>query len=96
MWAEKRPHEWLGGVLGVLGLAPSAHASQINQKVLKGYNPQNWHYQNVNIMCRIYVIIFFRQFGENLPKNMEKYPFNGWLYNFSEMIFENKITNYIP
>ena len=22
--AEKRPHEWLGGVLGVLGLAPSA------------------------------------------------------------------------
>jgi hypothetical protein len=37
MWAEKRPHEWLGGVLGVLGLAPSAHISQINQKVLKGY-----------------------------------------------------------
>ena len=37
MWAEKRPHEWLGGVLGVLGLAPSAHISQINQKVIKGY-----------------------------------------------------------
>ena len=38
VWAEKRPHEWLGGVLGVLGLAPSARNSQINQKVLKGYN----------------------------------------------------------
>jgi hypothetical protein len=25
--AEKRPHEWLGGVLGVLGLAPSARTS---------------------------------------------------------------------
>ena len=37
MRAEKRPHEWLGGVLGVLGLAPSARTSQINQKVLKGY-----------------------------------------------------------
>jgi hypothetical protein len=37
MWAEKRPHEWLGGVLGVLGLALSAHISQIKQKVLKGY-----------------------------------------------------------
>ena len=37
MWAEKRPHEWLGGVLGVLGLAPSTHISQIKQKVLKGY-----------------------------------------------------------
>jgi predicted amino acid-binding ACT domain protein len=37
MWAEKRPHEWLGGVLGVSGLAPSAHISQIKQKVLKGY-----------------------------------------------------------
>jgi hypothetical protein len=35
--AEMRPHEWLGGVLGVLGLAPSARNSQINQKVLKGY-----------------------------------------------------------
>ena len=37
MWAKKRPHEWLGGVLGVLGLAPSTHISQIKQKVLKGY-----------------------------------------------------------
>jgi hypothetical protein len=37
MWAEKRLHEWLGGVLGVLGLAPSTHISQIKQKVLKGY-----------------------------------------------------------
>jgi hypothetical protein len=30
MWAEnkrKRPHEWLEGVLGVLGLAPSTHIS---------------------------------------------------------------------
>ena len=25
--AGKRPHEWLGGVLGVLGLAPSARTS---------------------------------------------------------------------
>jgi hypothetical protein len=31
MWAEKRPHEWLGGVLGVLGLAPSTYISQIKQ-----------------------------------------------------------------
>jgi hypothetical protein len=40
MWAEKkrkRPHEWLEGVLGVLGLAPSTYISQINQKVIKGY-----------------------------------------------------------
>ena len=37
MWAEKRPHEWLGGVLGVLGLALSTYISQIKQKVLKGY-----------------------------------------------------------
>ena len=37
MWAEKRPHEWLGGVLGVLGLAPSARNSHTNQKVLKRY-----------------------------------------------------------
>ena len=37
MWAKKRSHEWLGGVLGVLGLAPSTHISQIKQKVLKGY-----------------------------------------------------------
>jgi hypothetical protein len=37
MLAEKRPHEWLGGVLGVLGLAPSTQISQIKQKVLKGY-----------------------------------------------------------
>ena len=37
MRAEKRPHEWLGGVLGVLGLAPSARTSLIKQKVLKGY-----------------------------------------------------------
>ena len=36
VWAEKRLHEWLEGVLGVLGLAPSARNSQINQKVLKG------------------------------------------------------------
>jgi hypothetical protein len=39
MWAEKkrkRPHDWLEGVLGVLGLAPSTHISQINQKVIKG------------------------------------------------------------
>jgi hypothetical protein len=35
--AEKRPHEWLGGVLGVSGLAPSARTSQIKQNVLKGY-----------------------------------------------------------
>jgi hypothetical protein len=30
MWAEKkrkRPHEWLEGVLGVSGLAPSTHIS---------------------------------------------------------------------
>jgi hypothetical protein len=40
MWAEKRPHEWLGGVLGVLGLAPSTHISQIKQKVLKGYDAE--------------------------------------------------------
>jgi hypothetical protein len=38
MWAEKRPHEWPGGVLGVLGLARSTHISQIKQKVLKGYS----------------------------------------------------------
>ena len=40
MWAEKkrkRPHEWLEGVLGVFGLAPSTQISQINQKVIKGY-----------------------------------------------------------
>jgi hypothetical protein len=37
MWAEKQAHEWLVGVLGVLGLAPSTHISQITQKVLKGY-----------------------------------------------------------
>ena len=40
MWAEKkrkRPHDWLEGVLGVLGLAPSTYISQIIQKVLKGY-----------------------------------------------------------
>ena len=37
MWAENRPHEWLGGGLGVLGLAPSTHISQIKRKVLKGY-----------------------------------------------------------
>jgi hypothetical protein len=37
MWAEKRLHEFLGGVLGVLGLAPSTHIFQIKQKVLKGY-----------------------------------------------------------
>ena len=37
MWSEKRPHEWIKGVLGVLGLAPSTHISQIKQKVLKGY-----------------------------------------------------------
>ena len=37
MRAEKRPHEWLGGVLGVLGLALSARTSQIHQKVLKEY-----------------------------------------------------------
>jgi hypothetical protein len=37
MWAEKRPHEWRGGVLGVLRLALSAHISQIYQKVIKGY-----------------------------------------------------------
>jgi hypothetical protein len=40
MWAEKKrkwPHEWLEGVLGVSGLAPSTHISQINQKVIKGY-----------------------------------------------------------
>jgi hypothetical protein len=40
MWAEKkrkRPHEWLEGVLRVLGLAPSTHISQINQKVIMGY-----------------------------------------------------------
>jgi hypothetical protein len=37
MGAEKRPHEWLGGVLEVLGLAPSVRNSQIDQKVLKGY-----------------------------------------------------------
>ena len=33
MWAEKWPHEWLGRVLGVLGLASSARNSQINQKI---------------------------------------------------------------
>jgi hypothetical protein len=51
MWAEKRPHEWLGGALGVLGLAPSALISQIKQKVLKGYDmvlrflvKTNWKY----------------------------------------------------
>jgi hypothetical protein len=37
MWAKKRPHEWLGGALGVLGLAPSTHISQIKRKMLKGY-----------------------------------------------------------
>jgi hypothetical protein len=40
MWAEKkrkRPHEWLEGVLEVLGLAPPTYISQIIQKVLKGY-----------------------------------------------------------
>jgi hypothetical protein len=37
VWAEKRPDEWLGEVLGVSGLAPSARKSQINQKALKGY-----------------------------------------------------------
>jgi hypothetical protein len=46
MWAEKkrkRPHEWLEGVLGVLGLAPSTHISQIIQKVLKGYTSTARH-----------------------------------------------------
>jgi hypothetical protein len=44
VWAEKRPHEWLGGALGVLGLAPSARNSQINQKVLKGgIDPEDWY-----------------------------------------------------
>ena len=41
MFAEKkrkRPHEWLEEVLGVLGLAPSTHIYEINQKVIKGYN----------------------------------------------------------
>ena len=37
MSAKKRPHEWLGGVLGVLGLASSTNISQIKQKVFKGY-----------------------------------------------------------
>ena len=32
--AEKWSHEWLGEVLGVSGLAPSARKSQINQKAL--------------------------------------------------------------
>jgi hypothetical protein len=59
MWAEKRPHEWLEGVLGVLGLASSAHISQINQKVIKGYNTidsklmrfVNNSISNVNFTC---------------------------------------------
>ena len=38
MRAEKRPYEWLGGVLGVSGFTPSTHISQIKQKVLKGYD----------------------------------------------------------
>ena len=40
MWAEKkrkRPHEWLEGGSGVLGLAPPTYIFQITQKVLKGY-----------------------------------------------------------
>jgi hypothetical protein len=40
MYAEtkrKRPHEWLEGVSGVLGLAPPTYIFQIIQKVLKGY-----------------------------------------------------------
>ena len=40
MWAEKKrkwPHEWLEGVLGVLGLAPSTCMYLINQNVIKGY-----------------------------------------------------------
>ena len=40
MWAEKkrkRVHEWLEGVLGVLGLAPSTYSYYINQKVIKRY-----------------------------------------------------------
>ena len=41
MRAEKRPHEWLVGILGVLGLAPSARTSYIKQKVLKGYTIGN-------------------------------------------------------
>jgi hypothetical protein len=53
MWAEKRRHEWLGGVLGVLGLAPSAHISQINQKVIKGYNSyEKWKSTFCNIFLR--------------------------------------------
>ena len=50
MSAEKRPHEWLGGVLGVLGLAPSTHISQIKQKVLKGYTSMNENYAPLKIL----------------------------------------------
>ena len=40
MWAEKKrkwPHEWLKGVLEVLGLATSTYIYKINRKVRKGY-----------------------------------------------------------
>jgi hypothetical protein len=49
MWAKKRPHEWLGGVLRVLGLAPSTHISQIKQKVLKGYGRGIIRRKNANV-----------------------------------------------
>ena len=37
MRVEKRPHEWLGGVLEVSGLAPLAYTYKINKRLLKGY-----------------------------------------------------------
>ena len=55
MWAEKkrkRPHEWLEGVLGVLGLAPTTYISQIIKKVLKGYYAET---------CNIFKFIIWNQ-----------------------------------
>jgi hypothetical protein len=59
MWADKkrkRPHEWLEGVLRVLGLAPSTHISYIIEKVIKGYDYKTIFedYHNYNSIHYLY------------------------------------------
>jgi hypothetical protein len=64
MWAEKkrkRPHDWLEGVLGVLGLAPSAYISQIIQKVLKGYHAEWFEYARKNFVISKFSSIFVKK-----------------------------------
>jgi hypothetical protein len=66
MWAEKkrkRPHEWLEGVLGVLGLAPSTHISQINQKVIKGYIMKKYNFLNHISLNLLFILLQFIYFG---------------------------------